>query len=130
MAPAADEDSIKKKIADDKDAAIKPLDAQDIAFLKNYGLGPYAVSIKKAEQVRGDVDITSRSDQMLVWHMPARLLCVSVVLASDFCGNHATATHLCSAAMCIMQDVKDIMKRVNDLCGVKESDTGLAPPSR
>lgn len=27
-------------------------------------------------------------------------------------------------------DVKDILKRVNDICGVKESDTGLAPPSR
>lgn len=28
------------------------------------------------------------------------------------------------------QDLKDILKRVNDVCGVKESDTGLAPPSR
>jgi len=28
------------------------------------------------------------------------------------------------------QELKDIQKRVNDLCGVKESDTGLAPPSR
>uniref|UniRef100_A0A7S0RBP7 AAA+ ATPase domain-containing protein n=1 Tax=Chlamydomonas leiostraca TaxID=1034604 RepID=A0A7S0RBP7_9CHLO len=62
---------------DEKEAPIKALDATDIAFLKNYGLGPYAVSIKKAEA-----------------------------------------------------DVKDILKRVNDICGVKESDTGLAPPSR
>lgn len=61
----------------EKEAPIRALDAQDIAFLKNYGLGPYATSIKKAEA-----------------------------------------------------DLKDIMKRVNDLCGVKESDTGLAPPSR
>lgn len=62
---------------DEKEAPIKALDATDIAFLKNYGLGPYALSIKKAEA-----------------------------------------------------DVKDILKRVNDICGIKESDTGLAPPSR
>ena len=67
----------KTDAPEEKEAPIRPLDAQEIAFLKNYGLGPYATSIKKAEQ-----------------------------------------------------DVKDIMKRVNDICGVKESDTGLAPPSR
>lgn len=61
----------------EKEAPIKALDETDIAFLKNYGLGPYATPIKKAEQ-----------------------------------------------------DVKDILKRVNDVCGIKESDTGLAPPSR
>ena len=27
-------------------------------------------------------------------------------------------------------DVKRIAKEVNDVCGIKESDTGLAPPSR
>ena len=27
-------------------------------------------------------------------------------------------------------DVKKIAKEVNDICGIKESDTGLAPPSR
>lgn len=62
---------------EEKEAPIRVLDEQDIAFLKNYGLGPYSAPVKKAEQ-----------------------------------------------------DIKDIMKRVNDLCGIKESDTGLAPPSR
>lgn len=62
---------------EEKEKPIKALDATDIAFLKNYGLGPYAAPIKKAEQ-----------------------------------------------------DVKDVLKRVNDLCGIKESDTGLAPPSQ
>ncbi len=62
---------------EEKEAPIKALDATDIAFLKNYGLGPYAVSIKKTEA-----------------------------------------------------DIKEIMARVNEVCGVKESDTGLAPPSR
>lgn len=62
---------------EEKEQPIKALDATDIAFLKNYGLGPYAVSIKKAEA-----------------------------------------------------DLKDILGRVNEVCGVKESDTGLAPPSR
>eukprot|EP00200_Dunaliella_tertiolecta_P000235 CAMPEP_0202365338 /NCGR_PEP_ID=MMETSP1126-20121109/16382_1 /ASSEMBLY_ACC=CAM_ASM_000457 /TAXON_ID=3047 /ORGANISM="Dunaliella tertiolecta, Strain CCMP1320" /LENGTH=431 /DNA_ID=CAMNT_0048960153 /DNA_START=29 /DNA_END=1324 /DNA_ORIENTATION=+ len=61
----------------DKDEPIQALDALDIAFLKNYGSGPYTAPIKRAEQ-----------------------------------------------------DLKDILKRVNDVCGVKESDTGLAPPSR
>lgn len=66
-----------EKGPDEKEAPIRALDEQDIAFLKNYGLGPYSAPIKKAEA-----------------------------------------------------DVKDILKRVNDLCGIKESDTGLAPPSR
>ena len=26
-------------------------------------------------------------------------------------------------------DIQNIMKRVNELAGIKESDTGLAPPS-
>ncbi len=28
------------------------------------------------------------------------------------------------------QSLKDVAKRVNDICGIKESDTGLAAPSR
>ena len=56
---------------------MKVLDADDIRFLKTYGLGPYSASIKKVEQ-----------------------------------------------------DLKDIQKRVIDTIGIKESDTGLAPPSR
>jgi hypothetical protein len=62
---------------DEKEKPVRALDEQDIAFLKSYGLGPYAAPIKKAEA-----------------------------------------------------DIKEILKRVNDICGVKESDTGLAPPSR
>lgn len=64
-------------VTDKTDEPIQALDALDIAFLKNYGSGPYTAPIKKAEG-----------------------------------------------------DLKDILKRVNDVCGVKESDTGLAPPSR
>lgn len=66
-------------MADDptQEAPVRALDEDDIAFLKNYGLGPYAASIKRTET-----------------------------------------------------DIKDILKRVNNLTGVKESDTGLAPPSR
>eukprot|EP00775_Hariotina_reticulata_P006990 gene6990-7204_t len=62
---------------DEKEAPIKALDETDIAFLKNYGLGPYAAPIKKVEE-----------------------------------------------------DIKNIQKKVNEVCGIKESDTGLAPPSR
>jgi 26S proteasome regulatory subunit T1 len=62
---------------EEKEAPIKALDETDIAFLKNYGLGPYAGSIKKVEE-----------------------------------------------------DIKSIQKKVNEVCGIKESDTGLAPPSR
>ena len=61
--------------AEDKPA--KVLDADDIRFLKTYGLGPYSSSIKTIEQ-----------------------------------------------------DLKDIQKRVVETIGIKESDTGLAPPSR
>ncbi|KAK7275482.1 hypothetical protein RIF29_16601 [Crotalaria pallida] len=54
-----------------------PLDEDDIALLKTYGLGPYSTSIKKVEK-----------------------------------------------------EIKDMAKKVNDLCGIKESDTGLAAPSQ
>ena len=30
----------------------------------------------------------------------------------------------------VSKDIKDITKRVDDVCGIKESDTGLAAPSR
>ena len=56
---------------------IIPLDEDDIALLKTYGLGAYNDPIKDLEN-----------------------------------------------------DLKTISKRVNDLCGIKESDTGLAPPSQ
>ena len=61
----------------EEDKKIIPLDEDDIALLKTYGLGPYSTSIKGLEQ-----------------------------------------------------DLKDISKKVNDLCGIKESDTGLAQPSQ
>ncbi|KAG6390770.1 hypothetical protein SASPL_148515 [Salvia splendens] len=48
----------------------KPLDEDDIALLKTYGLGPYSTSIKKAEK-----------------------------------------------------EIKEMAKKINDLCGIKESDT-------
>jgi 26S proteasome regulatory subunit T1 len=30
----------------------------------------------------------------------------------------------------VEKDLKDVSGRVNDICGIKESDTGLAAPSR
>jgi len=62
---------------EDNEAPVKVLDEDDIVFLKHYGMGPYAASIRQTEN-----------------------------------------------------DVKEILTRVNGLTGVKESDTGLAPPSR
>ncbi|MFS7952968.1 hypothetical protein Hanom_Chr07g00613111 [Helianthus anomalus] len=59
---------IEDEIRDEKNPP--PLDEDDIALLKTYGLGPYSTSIKKVEK-----------------------------------------------------DVKDMAKRINDLCGIKESDT-------
>ncbi|XP_058103545.1 26S proteasome regulatory subunit 7A-like [Magnolia sinica] len=54
-----------------------PLDVDDIALLKTYGLGPYSSSIKKVEK-----------------------------------------------------DIKEITKKVNDLCEIKESNIGLAASSQ
>jgi len=70
MAPPADK-------PEDDGANPPPLDADDIALLKTYGLGPYATSIKDKEK-----------------------------------------------------DLKDLVKKINDMIGVKESDTGLALPSQ
>ncbi|GJN19900.1 hypothetical protein PR202_gb07215 [Eleusine coracana subsp. coracana] len=54
-----------------------PLDKDDIAMLKTYGIGPYSTSVKKVEK-----------------------------------------------------KIQEISKNINDLCGTKESDTGVAPPSQ
>ncbi|GMN36741.1 hypothetical protein TIFTF001_006257 [Ficus carica] len=70
MAPEPEDD-----LKDEKNP--RPLDEDDIALLKTYGLGPYSTLIKKAEK-----------------------------------------------------EIKDMAKKVNDLCGIKESDTGLAAPSQ
>ncbi|CAH8337200.1 unnamed protein product [Eruca vesicaria subsp. sativa] len=66
---------IEDEIRDEKNP--RPLDEDDIALLKTYGLGPYSAPIKKVEK-----------------------------------------------------EIKDLAKKINDLCGIKESDTGLAPPSQ
>ncbi|KAF3522525.1 hypothetical protein F2Q69_00048019 [Brassica cretica] len=66
---------IEDEIRDEKNP--RPLDEDDIALLKTYGLGPYSAPIKKVEK-----------------------------------------------------EIKELAKRINDLCGIKESDTGLAPPSQ
>ncbi|KAH0660670.1 hypothetical protein KY285_029283 [Solanum tuberosum] len=73
MAPAAAD--IEDEIKDEKNPP--PLDEDDIALLKTYGLGPYSTSIKKTEK-----------------------------------------------------EIKEMAKKINDLCGIKESDTGLAAPSQ
>jgi len=62
---------------EEKEKPIKALDEDDIALLKNYGLGPYAAPIKACEA-----------------------------------------------------DIKKALRAVGDATGVKESDTGLAAPSR
>jgi len=65
-----------KDIDDKNEKTPTPLDEDDIALLKTYGLGPYAKQIKTIED-----------------------------------------------------DIKNIAKNVNEIIGIKESDTGLAPPS-
>ena len=65
------------KIEAGEETTIIPLDADDIALLKTYGLGPYSNSIKSLEA-----------------------------------------------------DLRVISHKVNELCGIKESDTGLAQPSQ
>ncbi|AQK56069.1 26S protease regulatory subunit 7 homolog A [Zea mays] len=70
MAPEPEDDIMNEKNP-------RPLDEDDIALLKTYGLGPYSTSIKKVEK-----------------------------------------------------EIKEMAKKINDLCGIKESDTGLAPPSQ
>eukprot|EP01100_Stratorugosa_tubuloviscum_P008002 TRINITY_DN3312_c0_g1_i1.p1 TRINITY_DN3312_c0_g1~~TRINITY_DN3312_c0_g1_i1.p1 ORF type:complete len:428 (+),score=229.51 TRINITY_DN3312_c0_g1_i1:39-1322(+) len=70
MSNIKDDDDIEDK------KPIKPLTEEEIALLKTYGTGPYAVTIKKIEA-----------------------------------------------------DISKISKHINEICGIKESDTGLAPPS-
>lgn len=67
-------DNAKKEDTKKEDAGT--LTESDIAMFKRYGKGPYALSIKKAED-----------------------------------------------------DIKDYNSKISILCGIKESDTGLALPS-
>jgi len=60
---------------DDKEMP-KALDEGDIAVMQKYGLGPYALKLKKTEK-----------------------------------------------------DISEILKNINKICGIKESDTGLAAPA-
>ena len=73
QAPSAD----KKDVSKDKKEENSTLSESDIAMFKRYGKGPYALSIKKAED-----------------------------------------------------DIKDFNQKISVLCGIKESDTGLALPSQ
>ncbi|ORZ31481.1 26S protease regulatory subunit 7 [Catenaria anguillulae PL171] len=77
MPPKSDwEKYSRAQIEDRENDKVKALDENDIALLKTYGRGPYALRLKKIDQ-----------------------------------------------------EIKDAQKRVNDKLGVKESDTGLAPPN-
>lgn len=76
MAPSADSKTSEKKDSKKEDN-VTPLDEDDIALLKSYGLGPYTTAIKKCED-----------------------------------------------------DIKKAFESVQKLKGIKESDTGLAPPSQ
>lgn len=69
-------DKKDKKDDDKPEKEVIPLDEDDIALLKSYGLGPYAAPIKTLED-----------------------------------------------------DIEKMVKNVNALKGIKESDTGLSPPS-
>jgi F-box interacting protein len=60
-----------------RDIVDDPLDEDDIALVKTYGLVPYSAPIKKVEK-----------------------------------------------------EIKELTEKINDLCGIKESDTGLAPLSK
>lgn len=72
------ENSKKLDPADEKPKpATRPLDDNDIALLKRYGMGPYAAPIKKAEE-----------------------------------------------------ENKEFLLKINKLCGIKESDTGLSLPAQ
>lgn len=68
---------VEGKEDDKKDGGGAPLTEQDIAIFKRYGKGPYADTLKKADD-----------------------------------------------------DVKDLNQKITVLCGIKESDTGLALPAQ
>lgn len=79
--PASKDDKKKKESEEEakkkREAVTTPLDEDDIALLKSYGLGPYAGPIKSLED-----------------------------------------------------NIEKLAKNINTLKGIKESDTGLSPPSQ
>ena len=94
---------------------MKPLDEEDIHLLKNYGLGPYAKKIKDVEQ---GLKVRTLAQ---TW----RTRGISGARRSLLVYPHLRDPS------CFLPDFpQDMVKRVNELTGIKESDTGLAPPSR
>ncbi|KAJ8431744.1 hypothetical protein Cgig2_028961 [Carnegiea gigantea] len=75
----------------------RPLDEDDIALLKTYGLGPYSASIKKVEKEIKDM----------------------AKKVNDLCGFGGIPD----------EGIKDYSE-MTIMLGIKESDTGLAPPSQ
>ncbi|XP_078437231.1 26S proteasome regulatory subunit 7A-like, partial [Wolffia australiana] len=63
--------------SDEEEMDDLPLDDDDLAILKNYGVSPYEIDIKASER-----------------------------------------------------EIKKLLKNINALCGIKESETGLAPAHR
>ena len=76
-AAAASKDGGKEEDKKASDQGGAPLSDQDIALFKRYGKGPYADSVRKAEE-----------------------------------------------------DIKNFNQKITTLCGIKESDTGLALPAQ
>ena len=96
--------------ADDKEEEkeFKALDEGDITLLKTYGQGQYSKPLK-------EVILLLFLKKLFIW-----------------CKKAATCklnTTVILSVQKVENDIAEITKRVNELAGIKESDTGLGPPA-
>jgi 26S proteasome regulatory subunit T1 len=97
----------------DDDKPIKTLTEEDVRIMQAYGAGPYSAKIKGLENEVRRRQIAAGS--------PA------AVAALPLHVHTVRDQHLCTLDAI---QVKELSKKVNEIAGIKESDTGLAHPSR
>ena len=123
----ADQRKVKDKDEDEKE--IKALDEKDIALLKSYGQGQYTKALKVVSTRLFSLSppIPPTLSQFLP-HCLEQFLphCLNWFLSFL---PHCLDDYLPFLPQSVETDIVDIAKRVNELAGIKESDTGLAPPA-
>uniref|UniRef100_A0A3Q7GVY6 AAA+ ATPase domain-containing protein n=1 Tax=Solanum lycopersicum TaxID=4081 RepID=A0A3Q7GVY6_SOLLC len=123
MAPAATD--IEDEIKDEKNPP--PLDEDDIALLKTY-LGDNDLPLYSSPmKTPGLIDKAQGSNLLPKSQVPQSLLFELRYEGNKLeegLGPYSTSIKKAE------KEIKDMAKKINDLCGIKESDTGLAAPSQ
>nr|CAB3451291.1 unnamed protein product [Digitaria exilis] len=127
MAPEPEDDIMNEKNP-------RPLDEDDIALLKTYvqlRLGEFGLEINLGFRITllfvTDFSAVARFRQSvgdLRWKKPLKFADYGCSMLVQGLGPYSTSIKK------VEKEIKEMAKKINDLCGIKESDTGLAAPSQ